>query len=169
MTETTEMPNETYDWDATRDRLRKRLDEGHPPAWMHGGEIGAELVGHVVGVKAGVPTQFGPCPVVTIATLGVGTQVSLWLTHTVLRREFVRQRPEPGELIALRYEGERKPDGGGPAYELYSLVVDRPDEVSVDWTAIAARYDLQVEGDEHAQHARPELDMHVDDDEDIPF
>jgi len=170
MSETDSMPNETHDWDAAHERMRRRLDEGHPPAWRHDGEVGAELVGLVVGVKAAVPTQFGPCPVVTVATLGTGTKFSLWLTHTVLRREFVRQRPEPGELIAVRYEGERRPDGGGPAYEAYTLVVDRPGQSAVDWSAISHRYGLDDSAEDGPRrHGEPEDAGPPGDDEDIPF
>ena len=41
------------------------------------------------------------------------------------RREFLRQSPAAGEAVLVRYLGRVQPDGGGPAYESYKLVVDR--------------------------------------------
>jgi hypothetical protein len=167
------MPNETHDWDAIRERMQKRLDEGYPPAWLPE-EVGEELVGVVVAIKPAVRTQYGPCPVVTVVTPGTGTKYSVWLTHVVLKQEFVRQRPEPGEAIALRYEGEVRPEGGGAAYENYSLVVDRPEEQGVDWEAISRRYKLDAPDEDDDR--RP-LEQRTEtlaggaaaDEDDIPF
>lgn len=135
-------PNEGHDWDkAARDtyqRLRERADADAPPAWKPT-EPGDELFGCFVDLNAAVPTKFGPAPVVAIAQPS-GDVVSVWLLHSVLRREFERARPAIGENLLIRYLGTVQPDGGGSAYESYSLVVDRT-SAPVTWDEIAKRYD----------------------------
>lgn len=135
-------PNEGHDWNqAQRDsykRLRERAEQTTPPAWMPG-EPGDELFGTLVDVKASVPTRFGPAPVVTIQQPS-GEPVSVWLLHSVLRREFERARPAIGENLLIRYLGTVQPDGGGSAYESYSLTLDREGQPA-QWTEIQRIYD----------------------------
>jgi hypothetical protein len=153
------------EWDETAARLRERADRDYPQAWIPEAE-GDELVGVVIGVQPAVATSYGPVPVVEVED-GLHTGWSVWLTHTVLRREFERQRVALGETILIRYLGKVTPEGGGPAYESYRLVVDRPDQnTDVDWTAIAERYD----GTTITPPARsqPAADPPRDD-EDIPY
>lgn len=128
-------PSESYDWDAARERLREAAKAEHPPAWIPE-QDGDELVGVVVEVKPAVPAAFGAVPVVTID--GPAGVHSVWLHHAVLRRQFERSGVQLGELVLIRYEGRRHPEGGGNAYADYSLVVDRPTPSgSPDWRAIA--------------------------------
>jgi hypothetical protein len=155
------------EWEETAARLREQADRDYPQAWIPEAE-GDELVGVVAGVKPAVQTTYGPVPVVEVED-GLHAGWSVWLTHTVLRREFERQRPVLGETILIRYLGRVTPDGGGPAYESYRLVVDRPDQNSdVNWTAIADRYDgaatVPPPASQPAADAPP---PHSDDD--VPF
>jgi hypothetical protein len=144
-----------------RGRLRAQADREHAPAWIPQAP-GDELAGVVTAIRAAVPTQFGPAAVVEVAELDTGAACSVWLLHTVLRREFERARVALGETILVRYNGRVAPDGGGAAYESYKLVVDRPDEGSaVDWAAIAERYG--DDRDEPTAPAAPPLS------DDIPF
>lgn len=148
----------------TRERLRERAERGFPDAWI-AKEAGDELAGVVVGIQPAVHTAYGSVPVVEVAELGVGTPWSVWLTHSVLRREFIRQRPAAGETILIRYLGKVTPDTGGASYELYRVVVDRPDEGNdVNWSGIAAKYEPDLAG-----RPGPFDDEPPDDGEDIPF
>lgn len=135
-------PNEGHDWDqAARDtyrRLRDRAESDTPPAWMPT-EPGDELFGTLANVTAAAPTKFGPAPVVAIAQPS-GEIVSVWLLHSVLRREFERAKPTIGETLLIRYLGTVQPEGDGKPYQSYALIVDRA-ATPVSWDEIAKRYD----------------------------
>src|SRR5262245_647891 len=153
-------------WEETAARLREQADRGYADAWI-AKEPGEELFGVLVSVKAAVATQFGPVPVCELET-DTGARWSLWLTHTVLRNDFLRQRPVLGERLLVRYLGRVRPESGGPPYDNYRLVVDRVDEnTDVDWNGIADRY-----GDDRGEPApapRPETQPPADDDRSVPF
>src|SRR5215471_6912954 len=151
--------------DNMRDRLRAAADRGYPQAWIPE-EPGDEIAGVVTSVRPAAPTAYGSVPVVELEELGGPTPWSVWLVHAVLRREFVRQSPQPGEAILIRYLGKVQPEGGGAAYESYKLVVDRPTEGNeVDWTRLAARYDPDLlAGEPSDRRELPPLE-----DEDVPF
>jgi hypothetical protein len=152
----------------TRERLRAAADAGFPAAWIPE-EAGDEIAGVITAVRPSVGTSYGPVPVVELKELGASVRWSLWLIHTVLRREFVRQRPAVGETILVRYLGRVKPEGGGAAYEAYKLVVDRPDQGDeIDWTAIAARYDPDVAAEQAAGQNRPDEPPPYGD-QDVPY
>jgi hypothetical protein len=139
-------PNEGHDWDqAARDtyqRLRDRATSDAPPAWMPT-EEGDELFGTFVDLIPAAPTKFGPAPVVQLAQPS-GEVVSVWLLHSVLRREFERAAPAIGENVLIRYLGMVQPEGGGNPYQTYSLTVDRK-AAPVTWEEIANRYDAGAE------------------------
>jgi hypothetical protein len=127
------------EWEETAARLRERADLGYPDAWIPK-EPGEELLGVVASVRPAVQTSYGAVPVVELVD-AVGAPWSVWLVHTVLRNEFLRQRPRLGERVLIRYLGTARPESGGAPYESYRLVVDRVDEnTDVDWTGIATRY-----------------------------
>jgi hypothetical protein len=139
----------------TTARLRAQADRDYPQSWIWR-RPGDELVGVVTAIRPSVHTAHGPRPVVELEELGTGTAWSLWLIHTVLRNEFARRRPVPGETVLVRYLGRVEPDGGGAPYEDYKVVVDRGAE-GVDWHAIAPE-------------VAPEPSTPVvDDGDDIPF
>jgi len=161
------MPNETHDWDAEKARLRKRADEGFPPTWQPE-QPDDEVIGVLTKVTMQAPTAFGPCPVVTLA-LESGELVSVFLFHTVLRRMFERERVTLGEMVLIRYLGERKPEGGGKPYVDYRLVVLRPDGGEPDWAGMAERYGDHVDDDfprGRGEEGEPLADPAGDD---IPF
>jgi hypothetical protein len=147
-------------WDEARERLREVADREYGQAWIPAAE-GDELAGVITAIRPVVHTTYGSVPVVELEELGVRATWSVWLVHTVLRREFVRQRPVVGETVLIRYLGKVTPEGGGAAYESYRLVVDRPDEGNeVDWAAIAERFDPDL-----ARQPAPS----APDDESVPF
>lgn len=61
-----------------------------------------------------------------------------------MRREFERAKPAIGETLLVRYEGSVQPEGGGNAYQTYSLVLDR-EATPASWDAIAERYGDRLE------------------------
>jgi hypothetical protein len=147
-------------WDETRERLHEQADRECGQAWIPQAE-GDELAGVIAAIRPVVHTTYGAVPVVELEELGVHATWSVWLVHTVLRREFVRQQPKVGETVLIRYLGKVTPESGGAAYEAYRLVVDRPDEGNdVNWAAIAERFDPDL--------AR-QPDPPASDDEGVPF
>lgn len=151
------IPDEQYDWQAAHERLSEELDRGFPDPWMP--EPGDELFGVVTAMRDGVPTQYGPCPVVEIVRFRGKEPVSVWLYSTVLRRAFERENVQPGETVLIRYQGKSQPDGGGNAYHHYALRVDRPHtKRGFDWRAVADRYGDDVDELRNPVPARPPRD-----------
>lgn len=164
------MPNETHDWDDTRSKMRAAADRGNPQAWMPD-KPGDDMLAVVTAIKPGVRTAFGRVPVLELQD-PVGAPWSLWLLHTVLRREVIRARPVVGETLYVRYEGQVRPEGGGAAYENYTVLVDRPDQNGdLDWNQIAAQYGDTDAADPLDQRMppHPETAGPVEGEEDIPF
>jgi hypothetical protein len=163
------MPNENYDWDEARERLRKDADEGFPPSWQPENPDD-EILGTVVAVNPAAPTrQYGNAPVVQIVD-PVGVKWSVWLFHKVLRQNFIRQRVAVGEVVLIRYLGKVYPEGGGNAYDNYAVVVDRPvSRGDVDWDAIARRYQDDAGDLDEPQSRRSEAEPPHPADDDIPF
>jgi hypothetical protein len=125
-------------------RLRKEADREFAPAWRPT-QPGDEVAGVVTAIRPSVHTSFGPVPVVELDRLDTREPVAVWAVHTVLRNELARQRPVPGETVLVRYLGTVTPDGGGPSYESYRVVVDRLD-TPVDWSAIGDEQDPALAG-----------------------
>jgi hypothetical protein len=155
--------------DETRARLREQADKEFGSAWIPG-DAGEELVGVITAIKPAVHTSYGHVPVVELEELGSHVQWSLWLLHTVLRREVWRARPAVGETMLVRYLGRVHPDGGGPAYESYKVVVDRPDEGNeIDWQAIANRYDPETLDAEASVPASAPAPDRTSSEDEIPY
>lgn len=87
-----------------------------PTAQVKPGDV---LVGELLRYDEGT-TRFGKAPIAVLAIEGSGEVVSLWLLHTVLRNEFAKQRPRPGERIGLK----RFPDSE-EGYARWVLRIDR--------------------------------------------
>ena len=147
-----QVPDERYDWDAARARMREEADRGHPAAWQPE-QPDDELFGVLVGVNPAAPTrQYGMAPVVEIED-PAGNRWSVWLFHKVLRNAFARQDVQVGETVLIRWLGKVRPDGGGNSYDNYAVIVDRPmARGEIDWKSIGARYD----GDTDAAPRRSE-------------
>lgn len=114
-------------------RLAEEADKPHPDAWRPA--VGETLGGVVTGIQM-LNTKFDPVPVVTIENEN-GIPISFWLIHTAARNEFHRLRIMPGETVWIRYEGKRDPEHGGPAYDAYTIRVDRR-ETPFDWDTVGA-------------------------------
>ena len=79
----------------------------------------------------GATTKYGDCIIAVIENEVDGKPVSLWITHTVLKNEFARQKPRPGESIAVKYFGEDSARG----YHRWKLLVDREEGELPDFEA----------------------------------
>ena len=119
------------------DPLLEQLDKGYPPAWMPE-KVGDTITGAFLRLESGM-TKFGPAPVVVIGT-DAGER-SVFLFYESLKSAFRRAQPEPGERLAIRYEGEaevKNPTPGKAAtFHDYRVAVDRPATAAkpVDWNA----------------------------------
>lgn len=103
----------------TRD-LRKELEQAdgtHPPTLQL--KPGDVFVGVVDRYEEG-PTRYGPAPIVVVIDETSGELRSLWILHHVLRDEFAKQRPRPGERIGVKRLADS--DRG---YQRFVLRVDR--------------------------------------------
>ncbi|HYH59798.1 MAG TPA: hypothetical protein VD790_11360 [Thermoleophilaceae bacterium] len=130
-------------------RLRERADTERPDAWVpeHPGD---ELVGELVRYERGT-TSYGDQVIAIVQPTDAAAR-SLWLLTAILRDEFAKHRPAPGEWVLVRYLGKREPKGDGPAYQAYTVVVDR-EPVQPDWAAIGAEAEAEIEAQVGARGA----------------
>lgn len=112
-------------------RLRDRADTATPESWVPE-QPGEEIAGELVRYEEG-QTAYGRQVIAVIRPPG-GEERSIWLLHAVLRGEFAKLRPRPGELLLIRYLG-KKQGGDGTSYASYRLEIDR-DDAAPDWGAI---------------------------------
>jgi hypothetical protein len=113
------------------DRLAELAERRPPESWIPTAE-GDSIVGEFVRLDEG-PTVRGQAHIMVIKTED-GLERSVWLLHTVLRNELARQRPQPGELVLIKYVG-KKENTAGQHYGAYRVVVDREQRVP-DWDAV---------------------------------
>jgi hypothetical protein len=116
--------------------LEERL-EANAEAWRP--EAGAMVIGTVVDVDSRT-TEFGTYPIVTLRT-EAGDEVAVHGFHTVLKNEFSKRPPRPGERLGVKYLG-KSPKG----YESYRLAWE--DVAPPDWNRIGveAQAEAAVEG-----------------------
>ncbi len=118
---------------STYERLEERASRDYPASWIFK-EDGPLIVGQFLELAEG-HTEYGSSPIVVLRTKD-GQERSVWLLHTVLRREFARIRPKPAEMVAVRCLGEKQ-GAGGQKYVAYRVEVDR-DEKALDWDSLTA-------------------------------
>ena len=110
-----------------------------PPPWIFFGGTdknpvdGPKVVGEYVRLELGVPTRFSETSVVVIQ-LKDGSERSLWLLWHVLRNQFKRAKPKPGELIKVSYLGE-KISATGNDYHDFKVRASR-DQGETNWDDI---------------------------------
>ena len=88
-----------------------------PEAWKP--KVGEVMVGSLLRYDSGT-TSFGEHPIAVIQDERTDEARSVWLLHTVLRGEFEKKRPRPGERIGIK----RLPDSE-KGYKRYVVRVDR--------------------------------------------
>lgn len=119
--------------------LSERVEK-FPEPWKP--EVGAKLVGEVIGVEQR-DGEYGSYPIVVVMT-GDGSEFAFHGFHTVAKNELAKQRPEVGDRIAIKYFGRTDDDRG---YERYRILVDKPQQ-AVDWDAIGEQAEAEFEGDD---------------------
>jgi hypothetical protein len=107
------------------DRLavaKAALDEPRPEAWKNPSP-GEELAGTVVRVEAG-DLGDGPVPIVVIDT-GDGNLRSVWVFHDALHSQLEKLQTQPGDVIAIRYNGKQR-SASGRDYHSYTVASAKP-------------------------------------------
>ena len=140
---------------AKRD-LRSELSEfdgKYPESWIP--KVDDILVGTVVRYESG-STEYGPCPIVVVEDEEKKELRSVWLLHAVLRSEFQKKRPRPGERVGIKRLPDAKID-----YKRYALWVDREEPEIPDFSQFAPAGDVSPE-----DQARLSVDEGSDD---LPF
>ena len=118
--------------------LGERLNADPPTSWRPDKpelEHPRVLVGVLVGQESSGPVGYdGRSTTIAVIRTPEQGDWAVWLWTSVLREEFETLSPQPGELVAIRYEGRVEARDGRPAYEKHSVIVDR-DGVAVEWGA----------------------------------
>ena len=131
--------------------LEDRLDST-AEAWRP--EAGDKIVGTVVDVDSR-DGEFGLYPIVTVQT-DTGDERAVHAFHTVLKREFAKRQPRPGERIGIKYLGKHE-----RGYEAYRIVWAEV-AAAPDWSAIG----VEAEAEAAVQGIEPEAG---DADDGIPY
>jgi hypothetical protein len=106
------------------DRLaaaKAALDQPRPEAWRNPSP-GDELAGTVAWIEAG-DLGDGAVPIVVV-DMGDSLR-SVWVFHDALRSQLEKLQPQPGDVIAIRYNGKQI-SASGRTYHSYSVATDRP-------------------------------------------
>ncbi len=111
-------------------RLRARLaDDGdgqeaeYAKTWDPRKGDANTVIGRLVSV-AEVETRFGPAEVATIETPD-GPR-AIWLTAATIKSAWLREAPQVGEIVAVKYGGDRTTTDGQRSYPIFKVAVDRP-------------------------------------------
>ncbi len=106
------MRSEVTDWDG-----------GFPDYWDP--KPGDALIGTLERYDVGT-TKLGERQIAIVRDEESGELISVWLSRSVLKNEFERQAPQPGDLIGLKYFGLQQPrDPNGSEFHKYGLRVSR--------------------------------------------
>lgn len=116
--------------------LEDRLESGLPSAWRPDQEGPDTLIGTVVDIQVG-SSDYGTYPIVVIRN-DEGVEKAIHGFHSVLQNELKKHRPNIGERVGVKYQGEITPKSGGRPYKGYRVVVEREAGGSFDWGAIDA-------------------------------
>lgn len=112
------------------DQLEKdyeREREGYPDAWMPENE-GQMLIGTLIDYRENVDSgyNYGPSDVAEIEP-DDGEVRAVWISSTVLRKQWEAANPMVGDEVGIIYLGERD-SKGGMAYHNWSVRIERSDE-----------------------------------------
>ena len=113
--------------------LAERLERDYPESVILGDD-NPSIIGRFVRVDSG-PSDYGPVPIFVIEGKD-GKEYGLWGFHAVLRSQFATKKPKPGELVGIRYLGE-KMGQRGTSYKNYRVEAWAQDgNQEVDWSLI---------------------------------
>jgi hypothetical protein len=123
--------------------LRDRLDEPEPEVWQPKDE--PVLTGVVESISMR-PGRDGKPPYPVVVVLGEDGRRRVWMAwHSVAKSRLAELRPRVGERLGVKYLGSHATKG----YELYKVVVDRPEQAAeVDWSAVSRGVPVDVHEDE---------------------
>jgi hypothetical protein len=124
---------------APDDRLaaaRAKLDQPRAETFRFE-EPGDEIVGTVVRLDVG-ETVYGSVRIVVVDP-GDGNLRSIWLIHDALKSQMAKQKPQPGDVIAVRYLGKQKSSNDGD-YHAYTVTSDK-DRPGFTWGETPAQGD----------------------------
>ena len=114
------------------DRLaaaRAKLDQPRAETFKFT-KAGDEIAGVVVRLDL-ADTEYGPQRIVVVDP-GDGNLRSIWLLHDALRSQMEKLRPQPGDAIAVRYNGKVTSEKTGRGYHAYTVTSDR-DRPAFTW------------------------------------
>src|SRR5687767_466240 len=89
----------------SRMSLEDRLESGLPSAWRPDQEDPDLIIGEVVDIQVGT-SDYDPYPLIVIKQ-DDGEEKAIHGFHTVLKNELLRQKPQIGERIGIKYLGEQ--------------------------------------------------------------
>jgi hypothetical protein len=117
-------------------KLEERLEAGLAPAWRPDKEDPSVLIGKVVSIEQGT-SEYEPYPLIVVEQ-DDGTEMAVHGFHTVLKNELIKQRPQIGERIGIKYLGEvpTKPGSKFKSYTGYRVKVERAAGAEFDWSKV---------------------------------
>jgi hypothetical protein len=131
------------------DRLaaaRAKLDQPRAETFRFA-KAGDEIAGTVVRLDV-AGTEYGQQKIVVVDP-GDGNLRSIWLLHDALLSQMRKLKPQPGDVIAVRYLG-RQTSGSGRSYHAYTVATDA-DQPQFAWdagtpAAVSAAWDDEAAG-----------------------
>lgn len=147
--------------------LTERANRDYPEAWRPDKDSPETLVGVVAGYEKAT-SEYGEKDIMAVRDVD-GKEWSVWLIHAALVAAVARERPQIGELVLIRYQGEKTSATSGRRYHAYRLEVER-EQRAPDFDAMAADAGGVPLDDESpaGAFAKPEAKRESGDD-DIPF
>ena len=115
--------------------LEDRLESGLPSAWRPDQEDPDLIIGEVVDIQVGT-SDYDPYPLVVIKQ-DDGEEKAIHGFHTVLKNELLKNKPQIGERIGIKYLGEQatKPGSKFKSFIGYRVKMDRA-AGAFDWNSI---------------------------------
>ena len=94
---------------------------------------GDELLGTFIEWSSGKTSRDETYRIAVIETED-GQRLAVWLFYAVLREEFEKADPQPGELLLIQRSEDRS-GANGTTYRMYSVTVDRAEQDSTGGAA----------------------------------
>lgn len=117
--------------------LEDRLDQGMAAAWRPDQSDPDKLVGKVIEIVAASSSYSDdPYPILVVRKED-GEEKAVHAFHSVLKREILKQRPQVGEEIGIKFLGEVKPKNGANPYIGYVVKIER-EPGAFNWNAFGA-------------------------------
>ena len=102
--------------------LEARAQQAHPETWRPDQGEPTKLIGTVTGYDT-ADTAYGEKTILVLEDTA-GKAWSVWLIHSALVSAVARERPKPGELVLIQYQGRKKSGNTGRQYHAYRVEVD---------------------------------------------